>query len=67
MLQYTAEHPDTPRRVPIRGVTLTALASGERGPYSVYVDEAESWMLEKVGRRMTTDQLGRVIGRYTGP
>jgi len=34
-----------------------------------YVDGAEEWTAMNVGRRMTTDELGRVIGRYgsTGP
>ncbi len=28
-----------------------------------YVDGAEEWTVANVGRRMTTDELGRVIGR----
>ena len=31
-----------------------------------YVDGAEEWARENVGRRLTTDELGRVIGRYVG-
>ena len=29
-----------------------------------YVDGAEEWARENVGRRMTNDELGRVIGRF---
>lgn len=32
----------------------------------VYLDAAEEWTLQKVGRRLTRDELGRVIGRYAG-
>ncbi len=31
-----------------------------------YVDGAEEWARENIGRRMSTDELGRVIGRYVG-
>lgn len=31
-----------------------------------YVDGAEEWTRENVGRQMTGDELGRVIGRYVG-
>jgi hypothetical protein len=31
-----------------------------------YVDGAEEWSRENVGRGLTTDELGRVIGRYVG-
>ncbi len=29
-----------------------------------YVDGAEEWTAANVGRRMTTDELGRVIARH---
>ena len=32
-----------------------------------YVDGAEEWTLANVGRLTSTDELGRVIARYTGP
>ena len=32
----------------------------------VYVDAAKQWTRENVGRAMTPDELGRVIGRYVG-
>jgi hypothetical protein len=32
----------------------------------VYVDGAEEWTRETVGRGLTRDELGRVIGRYRG-
>ncbi len=32
----------------------------------VYVDGAEEWTRQNVGRAMTRDELGRVIGRYAG-
>jgi len=31
-----------------------------------YVDSAEEWADAELGRRLTTDELGRVIGRYVG-
>lgn len=31
-----------------------------------YLDGAEAWNLDNVGRRLTTDDLGRVLGRYVG-
>lgn len=31
-----------------------------------YVDGAETWQRENVGRSLTRDELGRVIGRYVG-
>jgi hypothetical protein len=31
-----------------------------------YVDGAEEWTRENVGRGLTSDELGRVIGRYVG-
>jgi hypothetical protein len=31
-----------------------------------YVDGAEEWSRENVGRSLTTDELGRVMGRYAG-
>lgn len=30
-----------------------------------YVDGAEDWTTANLGRGLTTDELGRVIGRYT--
>ncbi len=37
-----------------------------RRPRLAYVEGAEEWTLEHVGRGMTRDELGRVIGRYVG-
>ncbi len=31
-----------------------------------YVDGAEVWTRENVGRGLRRDELGRVLGRYTG-
>jgi hypothetical protein len=31
-----------------------------------YVDGAETWAMENLGRRLNRDELGRVIGRYAG-
>ena len=31
-----------------------------------YVQGAEGWTKTNVGRRLTRDELGRVIGRYAG-
>ena len=31
-----------------------------------YVDGAESWAIENLGRGLDRDELGRVIGRYVG-
>jgi hypothetical protein len=31
-----------------------------------YVDGAEDWTGQNIGRGMTRDELGRVIGRYVG-
>jgi hypothetical protein len=32
----------------------------------VYLDAAQGWTREDFGRGLTTDELGRVIGRYVG-
>jgi hypothetical protein len=31
-----------------------------------YVDGAEDWTRENIGRGLTRDELGNVIGRYAG-
>lgn len=51
----------------LRGVPKpdgTRLDAMRRRLRLAYVDGAEEWTAGNLGRRMTTDELGRVIGRF---
>jgi SnoaL-like domain len=53
----------------LRGVPKpdgTRLDELRRGLRLAYVDGAEEWTRQNVGRGLTRDELGRVIGRYVG-